>query len=76
MDSEGVERLQDQILGAFKRYVAQNRPAQPVHWAKILMKVTDLRALSNRHADSLLAIKLNEGDQQVPPLFLQMFADE
>ena len=71
-ESDAVERLQDAILGAYKRYIAEKRPHQPVHWAKILMKVTDLRTISTRHAERVLCIKLDSpGD--LPPLFLEMF---
>ncbi|KAI0240712.1 Thyroid hormone receptor beta [Lamellibrachia satsuma] len=71
-EPEAVERLQDAILGAYKRYIAEKRPHQPVHWAKILMKVTDLRTISTRHAERVLCIKLDSpGD--LPPLFLEMF---
>ena len=34
-EPENVERLQDAILGAYKRYIAEHRPSQPVHWAKV-----------------------------------------
>lgn len=40
-DSAAVEKVQDAILGAYKRYIAEKRPAQPVHWAKVLMKVPE-----------------------------------
>ncbi len=59
-------------MGAYKRYIGENRPHQPVHWAKVLMKVTDLRTISTRHAERVLCIKLDApGD--IPPLFLEMF---
>ncbi|XP_074663125.1 thyroid hormone receptor beta-A-like [Tubulanus polymorphus] len=73
-DSESVEKLQDAILGAFKRYIATHRPQQPVHWAKILMKVTDLRTISTRHAERMLCTKL-DSTVEIPPMFLEMFID-
>jgi len=71
-EPENVEKLQDAVLGAYKRYIAQRRPSQPVHWAKILMKVTDLRTISTRHAERVLCIKL-DSPGELPPLFLEMF---
>merc|ERR1719419_1580495 len=71
-EPEAVERLQDAVLGAYKRYIAEQRPSQPVHWAKILMKVTDLRTISTRHAERVLCIKL-DSPGELPPLFLEMF---
>ncbi|XP_064646515.1 thyroid hormone receptor beta-like [Lineus longissimus] len=71
-EPEAVEKLQDAVLGAFKRYIAEERPSQPVHWAKILMKVTDLRTISTRHAERVLCIKL-DCPGEIPPMFLEMF---
>ncbi|XP_013406710.1 thyroid hormone receptor beta-A [Lingula anatina] len=71
-EPESVEKLQDAVLGAYKRYIAERRPDQPVHWAKILMKVTDLRTISTRHAERVLCIKL-DCPGEIPPLFLEMF---
>ncbi|XP_064597885.1 thyroid hormone receptor beta-like [Liolophura sinensis] len=67
-----VEKIQDAILGAYKRYIAEKRPLQPVHWAKILMKVTDLRTISTRYAERVLCIRLDSSGE-IPPLFLEMF---
>lgn len=71
-EPEAVEKLQDEILGAFKRYVAEKRPNQPVHWAKILMKVTDLRTISTRHAERVLCIRLDHSGE-VPNHLLNLF---
>ncbi|CAG2233551.1 NR1A2 [Mytilus edulis] len=71
-EPEAVEKLQDEILGAFKRYVAEKRPHQPVHWAKILMKVTDLRTISTRHAERVLCIRLDHSGD-VPSHLLNLF---
>ena len=71
-EPEAVERLQDEILGAFKRYIAEKRPHQPVHWAKILMKVTDLRTISTRHAERVLCIRLDHSGD-VPSHLLNLF---
>lgn len=73
-NAEQVEQQQDEILGAYKRYMAEKRPTQPVHWAKILMKVTDLRTISTKHAERVLCMKL-DNSSDIPPLFLKMFED-
>lgn len=73
-EPEAVEKMQDAILGAYKRYIAEKRPEQPVHWAKILMKVTDLRTISTRHAERVLCIRLDSSGE-IPPLFLEMFKE-
>ena len=71
-EPDSVEKIQDAILGAFKRYVSENRPHQPLHWAKILMKVTDLRTISTRHAERVLCIRLDNSGE-IPPLLLEVF---
>ncbi|XP_060076185.1 thyroid hormone receptor beta-like [Ylistrum balloti] len=71
-EADAVEKLQDDVLGAFKRYVAVKRPLQPVHWAKILMKVTDLRTISTRHAERVLCIRLDHSNE-IPPHLLDLF---
>ncbi|ESP03186.1 hypothetical protein LOTGIDRAFT_171663 [Lottia gigantea] len=73
-DSESVEKLQDAILGAFKRYITCKRPHQPVHWAKVLMKVTDLRTISTRHAERVLCARI-DSPAGIPPLFMEMFKE-
>lgn len=52
--------------------MSENRPHQPLHWAKILMKVTDLRTISTRHAERVLCIRLDNSGE-IPPLLLEVF---
>ncbi|XP_038072414.1 thyroid hormone receptor alpha-like [Patiria miniata] len=73
-DAKSVELLQDTLLTAFQHFINETRPTTPVHWAKILMKITDLRTISARHAERLLCIKLDKS-QEIPQLFLEMFDD-
>ena len=49
-DSEKVERLQEPILEALKHYVRKRRPGSPHSFAKMLMKLTDLRSISVKGA--------------------------
>lgn len=73
-DADGVEHLQDAILVTFKRYVSSKRPTQPLHWAKILMKITDIRTICARHAECFLTVPV-QSPVDLPPLFLEMFTD-
>ena len=52
-DSEKVERLQEPILEALKHYVRKRRPQSPHSFAKMLMKLTDLRSISVKGALSV-----------------------
>ncbi|XP_072032988.1 thyroid hormone receptor beta-A-like [Amphiura filiformis] len=69
-----VEQLQDTLLSAFQHFINETRPKTPVHWAKILMKITDLRTISARHAERIMTIKLDR-PQEIPQIFLEMFDD-
>jgi len=73
-NSREVEQLQDTILNAYQHYINETRPKTPVHWAKILMKITDLRTISARHAERIMCIKL-DCPEDIPPLFMEMFDD-
>ncbi|XP_022102175.1 thyroid hormone receptor beta-A-like [Acanthaster planci] len=73
-DTKSVEMLQDTLLTAFQHFINETRPKTPVHWAKILMKITDLRTISARHAERLLCVKLDK-TQEIPQIFLEMFDD-
>jgi len=47
LESPGkVENMQEPILEALKHYVKSRRKEQPQVYAKILMKITDLRSIS------------------------------
>ena len=41
-----IEKLQEPYLEILKKYVRRRRSAQPQSFAKLLMKLTDLRTLS------------------------------
>eukprot|EP00057_Strongylocentrotus_purpuratus_P013468 XP_011667942.1 PREDICTED: thyroid hormone receptor beta [Strongylocentrotus purpuratus] len=69
-----VETLQDSLLTAFQHFINESRPKTPVHWAKILMKITDLRTISARHAERIMCIKLDRPNE-IPQIFLEMFDD-
>ncbi len=51
-----MERLQEPILEALKHYVRKRRPSQPHSFAKMLMKLTDLRSISVKGRSLLITI--------------------
>lgn len=69
-----VEKIQDQILSTFKRFVQTNRPQSPLHWAKIIMKVTDLRSICQVHAERIL-VKATDASAPEMPSFLALFGE-
>ncbi|GFO22562.1 retinoic acid receptor [Plakobranchus ocellatus] len=45
-DTEKIEAMQEPLLEALKHYIRSRRPDQPHVFAKMLMKLTDLRSIS------------------------------
>ena len=45
-DVEKIEQMQEPMLEALKHYVRSRRPEQPHIFAKMLMKLTELRSIS------------------------------
>lgn len=45
-DVEKIEQMQEPMLEALKHYIRSRRPEQPHIFAKMLMKLTDLRSIS------------------------------
>lgn len=67
---EQVERLQEPLLETLKHYVRKRRVSQPHIFAKMLMKLTDLRSISVKGAESVL--RLTDSRDKLPPLILEM----
>ncbi|ELU07684.1 hypothetical protein CAPTEDRAFT_168520 [Capitella teleta] len=70
-DPEKVEALQEPILEALKHYIRRRRSSLPHSFAKILMKLTDLRSISVKGAERVLHLKLRMADE-LPPLIMEM----
>ena len=71
-ESEKVEEKQEPLLEALKHYVRRRRPQQPHSFAKIIMKLTDLRTISVKGAERLLNVHLEAPVGGLPPLVLEM----
>nr|KAG5707687.1 hypothetical protein BaRGS_003262 [Batillaria attramentaria] len=52
-DIEKIEQMQEPMLEALKHYIRSRRPDQPHVFAKMLMKLTDLRSISVKGRDSV-----------------------
>ncbi|XP_021341357.1 retinoic acid receptor alpha-A-like isoform X1 [Mizuhopecten yessoensis] len=66
-----IEEMQEPILEALKHYIRTRRKDQPITWAKMLMKVTDLRSISVKGAERVLHLRLEMPDE-LPPLIIEM----
>ncbi|XP_064598195.1 LOW QUALITY PROTEIN: retinoic acid receptor gamma-like [Liolophura sinensis] len=74
-DPERIEQMQEPILEALKHYIRSRRPTQPHIFAKLLMKLTDLRSLSVKGAEKVLHLRL-EMPGDLPPLIVEMLDRE
>ncbi|KAK3082684.1 hypothetical protein FSP39_002535, partial [Pinctada imbricata] len=70
-DTERIEQMQEPILEALKHYVRSRRKEQPSVFAKLIMKVTDLRSISVKGAERVLHLRLEMPDE-LPPLVIEM----
>ncbi|KAK3587046.1 hypothetical protein CHS0354_008072 [Potamilus streckersoni] len=66
-----IEELQEPIVEALKHYARFRRKDQPLVFAKILMKITDLRSISVKGAERVLHLRL-EMPGELPPLIIEM----
>uniref|UniRef100_A0A8C4Q499 Retinoic acid receptor gamma n=1 Tax=Eptatretus burgeri TaxID=7764 RepID=A0A8C4Q499_EPTBU len=70
-EPEAVEKLQESLLEALRLYVSRNRPSQPHAFPKLLMKITELRAISAKGAERVITLNL-ELPISMPPLIKEM----
>ncbi|XP_070186582.1 retinoic acid receptor alpha-A-like isoform X2 [Littorina saxatilis] len=70
-DVDKIEQMQEPLLEALKHYIRHRRPEQPHIFAKMLMKLTDLRSISVRGAERVLHLRL-ELPGELPPLVIEM----
>ncbi|CAL1534530.1 unnamed protein product [Lymnaea stagnalis] len=70
-DTEKIEQMQEPLLEALKHYIRSRRPDQKHTFAKMLMKLTDLRSISVKGAEKVLHLRL-ERYAQLPPLVVEM----
>ncbi|KAL3855377.1 hypothetical protein ACJMK2_014588, partial [Sinanodonta woodiana] len=66
-----IEELQEPIVEALKHYARSRRKEQPLVFAKMLMKITDLRSISVKGAERVLHLRL-EMPGELPPLIIEM----
>ena len=66
-----VEKAQEVYIQALLAYIQYRRPKGTNFFAKLLMKLVDLRTLSVEHADVLFALKVEKGS--LPPLLSEYF---
>ncbi|XP_013406616.1 retinoic acid receptor gamma [Lingula anatina] len=70
-DPENIEKHQEPLLEALKNYVHKRRPTQSHTFAKMLMKLTDLRSISVKGAERVLHLQMGQPGE-LPPLVIEM----
>ncbi|XP_025086539.1 retinoic acid receptor alpha-A-like isoform X2 [Pomacea canaliculata] len=70
-DVDKIEQMQEPMVEALKHYMRSRRQDQPNVFAKLLMKVTDLRSISVKGAERVLHLRLEMTDE-LPPLIIEM----
>ncbi|XP_071942581.1 retinoic acid receptor alpha-like isoform X1 [Antedon mediterranea] len=66
-----IEKMQEPLLEGLRYYVRKRRPLEPHIFAKILMKITDLRSISVKSAERVLHLKV-EIPAEFPALITEM----
>lgn len=61
-----VEDIQEVYTSTLQAYIDVNRPKHRTVFARLLMKLTDLRTLGCEQADVLFSLKLNGGQCRLP----------
>ncbi|CAL1612334.1 unnamed protein product [Knipowitschia caucasica] len=69
-----VEVIQEPLLEALKVYSRRRRPSDPLLFPRALMKITDLRSISAKGAERVVALKM-EIPGSLPPLIAEMLED-
>ena len=71
IDPKHVESIQEIYVRALQAYDAIRRPGKSQFFAKMLMKLVELRSLSAEHADVMFSLKIEKGS--LPPLLCEYF---
>lgn len=70
-DVEKVESMQDPYVELLRLYTKIRHPDDPLMFARILMKIVELRSLNNYHSEQMFALKVQ--DQKLPPLLAEIW---
>ncbi|XP_039266672.1 retinoic acid receptor beta-like [Styela clava] len=71
-DPDKVEKLQETLLEALRIYTRSNKPKQPQMFAKMLMKITDLRSISMEGSERVVTLKNEVPNGAMPQIFTEM----
>lgn len=58
-DVAAVEKLQDDLIDSLRSLLAQRRPSDPELFARLLLRLPDLRTLNRLHSEKLSAFRMD-----------------
>ncbi|XP_041477822.1 retinoic acid receptor alpha-A-like isoform X2 [Lytechinus variegatus] len=70
-DAPRIEKMQEPLLEGLRLYVRKRRPKESHFFAKLLMKITDLRCISVKSAEKVFDMKV-EFVKEMPALISEM----
>ncbi|XP_072181115.1 retinoic acid receptor alpha-like isoform X2 [Diadema setosum] len=70
-DTTRIEKMQEPLLEGLRLYVRKRRPKESHFFAKLLMKITDLRCISVKSAEKVFDMKV-EFVKEMPALISEM----
>ncbi len=71
IERDRVEYIQEMYINALESYIKIRRPSTKNYFAKMLMKLTELRTLSVHYEKVLANMKVERGP--LPPLLAEYF---
>ncbi|GIY38337.1 ecdysone-induced protein 78C [Caerostris darwini] len=72
-DPMAIEYIQDRLVEALKVTISKHHTNDPNCFAILMMKLADLRALGDKHAEHLTWFQTRACKLNVPPLFAEIF---
>ncbi|XP_013421724.1 ecdysone receptor [Lingula anatina] len=70
-EPQKIEKVQEMYVRALQNYMKAKYVKKNQNFAKLLMKLTELRTLSVEHSEVLLALRVQKGS--LPPLLMEYF---
>lgn len=70
-ETKKVERIQETYLAALRAYLDTNRQRSGTIFARLLMRLTELRTLGHEWTELLFSLKLQK--RKLPPLLSEIW---
>ncbi|XP_077994350.1 nuclear hormone receptor E75-like [Glandiceps talaboti] len=71
-NSVPIEQLQEKLLECLRREIARHENRDQHLFARLIMKMTNLRSIASLHNEKILGFKLDWPNAQIPPLLAEL----